>query len=63
MAPPSGSQAIVQDLAVVSDLKLISSLWVKGTCSNIKHFGALFEGIKIADEVEVICGMVNLAIL
>lgn len=63
MAPSSGGQAIVQDLAAISDLKWIFGLCGKSKCSNINLFGASFEGIKIASEVEILCVTVTLASL
>lgn len=63
IAPSSGGQAIMQDVAGISDLKWIFGLCGKGKCSNINLFGASFEGIKIADEVEIICVTVTLASL
>lgn len=38
---------VSRDLPVISDLKLIFSLCVKGMWSDIKLFGALFEEIKL----------------
>lgn len=63
MAPSSGAQAVVQDLAAISDLKRVFGLCGKGKCSNIYLFGASFEGIQIADEVEIICVTVTSASL
>lgn len=63
IAPSSGVQAIMQDVAVISGLERIFGLCGKGKCSNINLFGASFEGIHIADEVEIICVMVTLASL